>query len=461
MTIRSLKHLLSRLKGKLGEIWFRALITLLNWKLGSRPRWATNEQIKTIRFSEVLGITSTIDIDRIYRKWRNADRIWDQGRYFDSVNMKREVLQYLYSVQDTGGEKQVAPFMSFGWGHAIGHIGSLGTFTLGQKLGIIPPIRRYLPVKDESSRYLIGNFLRQEVSLVNSRLGYLTLENPSQWHLSERLQMINTGTEFISLYEMHELVFRDTRVTDGKVSLSLEASYVEFAERQLRTLGLPSGAWFVGMHVREKPNPLDPRLAKVETFYAAVTEIVSRGGWVIRFGADKMNPLPFRENVIDLNTDSEQYKKLHLYIIAKSLFLLTTNSGPSVLAWTLGTPVLQTNTLSIARNILSSSKGSLFLPKKYRVSSDKPCSFSQIISSNEGYAETSLKEKHSLGYQLLDNSEEEILRATIDMFDYLKFGEHNIHLQKQVNEIRKSHGAVGYGTIAPSFLSQNEGWFLK
>ena len=62
---------------------------------------------------------------------------------------------------------------------------------------------------------------------------------------------------------------------------------------------------------------------------------------------------------------------------------------------------------------------------------------------------------------MLDNSEEEILRATIDMFDYLKFGEHNIHLQKQVNEIRKSHGAVGYGTIAPSFLSQNEGWFLK
>ena len=94
----------------------------MNWKLGSRPRWATNEQIKTIRFSEVLGITSTIDIDRIYRKWRNADRIWDQGRYFDSVNMKREVLQYLYYVQDTGGEKQVAPFMSFGWGHAIGHI---------------------------------------------------------------------------------------------------------------------------------------------------------------------------------------------------------------------------------------------------------------------------------------------------------------------------------------------------
>jgi putative glycosyltransferase (TIGR04372 family) len=272
---------------------------------------------------------------------------------------------------------------------------------------------------------------------------------------------VRTTEDFISLYELHESVYRNPNVFNQNAKLSISREYESRAIDAIGKLGLPEDAWFVGVHIREKPNSLDPRVAKLETFYDSIDEIVGRGGWIIRFGADKMQPLPFNEQVIDLNTNSEEFRKLHLFILARSKFLLTTNSGPSVVAWALGTPVLQTNTLSIGRNILSSSKGSLFLPKKYIDRSGRPCSFSQVLQSSEAYAETDLREKHLRGFQLLDNSAGEILDATKDMLHFVEHRNHDSRFINEVDEIRKEHNAVGYGLIAPSFLNKHENWFLK
>ena len=142
-------------------------------------------------------------------------------------------------------------------------------------------------------------------------------------------------------------------------------------------------------------------------------------------------------------------------------FLLTTNSGPAVVAWSLGTPVLQTNTLAIARNILTASPGSIYLPKKYVSNGSRLNSFSEILGSLEGFAESTLKEKFNQGYQIIENSAYEIQQATLDMFRFLETGQHDQTLVPQVNDIRREHRAIGYGQIAPSFLSENANWFLR
>ncbi len=440
---------------------FFLVVSILNYKWGSLPKWAPKEQITTIKFSEILGSASSIDIQSMYLGWEHSERIWNEGRYFDSISAKKHILETLYASQEVNGVRQIAPFMSVGWGAAIGHIGSLGAFVLGQKLGVVPPNLRHLPVRDENSALWVKELFQEDVGLVSSRFGFSILENPSQWHISERLAIVRTDTDFISLYELHEAVYRDSRVISKEIGLKIHCEYESAAELELKKLGLPEGAWFVGLHIREKSNPLDPRVARVETFYKSISEVITRGGWVIRFGADEMKPLPFTENVIDLNTNEEKFRRLHLYILAKSEFLLTTNSGPSVVAWALGTPVLQTNTLSIGRNLLSSSNGSIYLPKKYLSVSGDYCSFAHILESQEAYSETDLREKHSRGFQLLDNSEVEIWEATRDMFYFLEQGKHLDDLNEQVNDIRKTHRAVGYGLIAPSFLAENENWFLN
>lgn len=437
------------------------LVSILNYRWGTFPKWAPKEQITTIQYSEILGSGSSIDIESVYLGWAHSERIWNEGKYFDSISIKKSILENLYASQEVGGERQIAPFLSVGWGAAVGHIGSLGAFVLGQKLGIVPSNLRHLPIRDENSAFWIKNLFQRDVGLAGSRFGFSIMENPSQWHLSERLAIIRTDTDFISLYEMHETVYRDSRILSKELNLTIDRDYETFAKLELQGLGLPEGAWFVGLHIREKSNPLDPRVANVETFYKSIFEIVERGGWVIRFGADSMKPLPFMEKVIDLNTNNEKNRKLHLYILAKSKFLLTTNSGPSVVAWALGTPVLQTNTLSIGRNILSSSRGSIFLPKKFLSATGNYCSFAQILESPEAYSETNLMEKHLRGFKLSDNSEIEIWSATKDMFNFLDTGKHVDKLSHKVNDIRRAHNAVGYGLIAPSFLGENESWFLN
>ncbi len=458
ISINKLKNkILNRLENAVSTV----LVSALNFKWGSAPQIATRDQMTTIKHSEIMGRFSSIDIDDAYRQWECSERIWNQGRYFESVEIKKGLLQKIYAAQEINGVKQVPPFLSVGWGAAIGHIGSLGAYVLGQKLGIIPSSHRYLPTTNNESAQLIESFLQDNVHLVASRVGFSIFEHPSQWHLSERLAVVRTTDNFLSLYELHESVYRNPHVFSQDARLTISTDYESRAILELRKLGLPEGAWFVGVHIREKPNSIDPRVAKLETFYDSITEIVSRGGWVIRFGADQMQPLPLNENVIDLNTNSEEFRKLHLFILARSEFLLTTNSGPSVVAWALGTPVLQTNTLSIGRNILSSSRGSLFLPKKYIDRSGRPCSFSQILQSSEAYAETDLREKNLRGFQLLDNSSAEILDATKDMFHFLNERFHDNQFSKIVAEIREDHKAVGHGTIAPSFLAEHENWFLK
>lgn len=451
------KRIISRLQ----TLFFSLLISLINAIFNNRLHSAPKEQITTLLHSGIFDNYDGLDTERVYRQWEKSENEWIKGEYFKSIEIKRGCLEYIYSSQKLDELSQVPPFMSIGWSAAIGHIGSLGAFVLGQKLGLVPGAKRFLPVKDEQSSRMIRNFLSEDLTVVPARFGFSIFENPSQWHLSERLAMIRINENFISLYELHESVFSHSDVTNEGIKLSIEPEYEESAKKLLESMGMPSGSWFVGLHVREKPNPLDARVAKIGNFYPALNEVVKRGGWIIRFGTDKMQPLSNEKNTIDLSQAKLEHRKLHLYIIAKATFLLTTNSGPSVVAWALGTPVLQTNTLAIARNILTASPGSIYLPKKYVSRGGRLSSFSEILGSLEGFAESNLKEKFDQGYEIIENSANEIQEATLDMFKFLETGRHDQALSLKVNDMRKEHGAIGYGQISPSFLSKNENWFLR
>ena len=455
---------INRIIVKLKKLLFLALVALINSIFSNRLRPAPEKQISTLLHSGIFNGDAGLDIEYVYKEWEKSEKHWNKGEYFKSNDLKRNCLEYVYSSQTVDEQMQILPpppFMSIGWSIAIGHIGSLGAFVLGQKLGVVPGAKRCMPVRDERSSRMIRTFLDEDVTVVPARLGWSIFENPSQWHLSERLQMIRTHENFVSLYELHESVFSHSDVTNPNIRLSINSDYADASRNLLESLGLPRDSWFVGFHVREKPNSLDPRNAKIENFYPSLNEVVNKGGWVIRFGTDKMHPLPIEKNTIDLNEDKSEHRKLHLYIIAMAAFLLTTNSGPAVVAWSLGTPVLQTNTLAIARNILTASPGSIYLPKKYVSNGSRLNSFSEILGSLEGFAESNLKEKFNQGYQIIENSAYEIQQATLDMFRFLETGQHDQTLGPQVNDIRREHRAIGYGQIAPSFLSENANWFLR
>ena len=456
-----LKKSISRILKRPNRVIKRTLVTLANLYFNGGVSFATQVQGSTVKYSDLFGKVNNLDINQVYHDWQRSDAKWNEGFYSDSCKIRKNILERIYVSQKIGSLTQVPTFLSIEWSAAIGHMGSLGTFVIGQKLGVVPNSKRYLPVRDEEQARRIETIFQDQVGLLQMKNGFTLLENPSHWHLSERLQMIRTLDDFIDLYDLHERVYQRKDLAELGLVMKLSESYENLAREKLEALGLPRGAWFVGLHVRGEPNPLDPRKAEVRNFGLAVDEITSQGGWVIRFGTNIMDPLGKSNNLVDLNPNSPEYRYLHLFVIAKSRFFLTTNGGPSFLGWAFGTPVLQTNTLSIGRNILSSSRDSLFLPKNWERRNGEKISYCRLVMSLEGYNETDLKQKSKDGYTLRENTAIEIRDATRDMFDQLNYKAPNCNLDSKLHDLRTSVKAVGHGVIAPSYLSANENWFLN
>lgn len=436
----------------------RFLLTLKN-SIGAR-RYVpyTNQQVYDFANTGVFNTNSRINYGLIYHQWEEADNYWRIGEYQKSVSLREMCLSDLYNSQDISEDDYFPPILSTSWTSAFGHVGSLGVFRAAQKLGYIPETRRVALVKDPNSLKNLNRIFAKDFVLSPLLNGHASLEHPSQWHISERLQSVKSNNGFICLYKLHELVFSDH---NHKVALpSVDADYIASSKFQLEKVGLPEDAWFVAFHVRDNFGKFDARSASVSSFDLAIDEIIRLGGWVIQFGINSRQGVTPRKGLINLEEVVQNHLDFHLYLLSQCKFLLTTNSGPSVIAWSLGTPVLQTNTTSIARNILRASSNSLFLPKHYQDSKGRKLSYREISSGNLGYSESSTKELDALGVRIIENSPREILDATKEILGkidgYLRPNEFKPALER----IRLESSCVGFGEVAISFMESNPEWIV-
>lgn len=422
----------------------------------SKKMQQLKDRIKLIKYNST---TIKIDYQKIYEEWKSAQCLWTEGHYKDSCALNKKCLEKIYLSKSIDENNHVPTYLSYEWCSAYGHLGLLGAFLIAQDKNLISQKKRTLHVYTNEQVGQINLLFQDKINVVKSAWKSSMLERPSKWHLSERLMMVKSSESFIPLYELLEKTYSSKTMMGNEPSLHLTFDYEANAREKLIQLGIPEEAWFVGFHIREKLDKFDPRYASLNSFLPSLKEIVRNGGWVIRFGTGKMEPIVGVKNVLDLNLDNPENRFLHFYILANSRFILSTNSGPAALAWAFGTPVLQTNTTSIARNIITASRGTIWLPKIYFYKGSR-CSFARLVDSLEGYSETNLKEKEKLGFKLLENTEDEILEATKDMLrgaESINKSNSNVKLKK----IREHFNVIGYGKIAPSFLDKHERWFLS
>ncbi len=410
-------------------------------------------------FKKYIDSTKKIDYQKVDEEWKSAEYLWNQGYYKDSCELMKTCLEKLYLSKSIDKSNYAPTYLSYAWCGAYGHLGLLGTFLMAQDKNLISKKKRTLHVYTNEQMGKINILFQDKINVIKSAWKSSTFERPSKWHLTERLMMVKSSEGFIPLYELLEKTYSSKILMSNETSLHLDFDYEVDAREKLRQLGLPEDAWFVGFHIRENLDKFDSRYASLNSFLPSLMKIVRNGGWVIRFGAGKMEPIVGVKNVLDLNLDTPESRFLHFYILANSRFILSTTSGPTSLAWAFGTPVLQTNTTSIARNILTASRGTIWLPKVYFYKGSR-CSYARLVDSSEGYSETNLKEKEKLGFKLLENTEDEILEATKDMLKCSKSANQS-HSNIKLKKIRENFNVIGYGTIAPSFLDKHESWFLS
>lgn len=230
-------------------------------------------------------------------------------------------------------------------------------------------------------------------------------------------------------------------------------------------IGLPANAWFVGLHIREgKDVARANRNARFENYIKAIEHIASQGGWVIRLGSNSKckfdRKYPSINNYIDSRTfdlQADELEALHCYVWAKSRFFIGNLSGGTNPPGTFGTPILWTDVHPIS-GFRSPSPKDITLPRPVmHISSTRYLTLFEIISDEYVQSQSENPDiVNSYGFQVLENSAEEIADAVIDMFKK----ESNMLSVEYADQIKITNEIfariqLGYGSeFAPSFLKK-------
>jgi putative glycosyltransferase (TIGR04372 family) len=300
-----------------------------------------------------------------------AEELFLQGRSEDSFLFYNKALAFqaalakdfkLGSALATWVSKESPKFdadlpvriLPYEWVTQFGHIGLLDSYKKMAALGIVTDGAHVLLAprnKVSNAHYLAYwdpyfNVIRNE-DLVEELFPY-------QRFIGDQFMALASGSPKAEPWTRAAARAQVQWAEQGRAPL-LELKEEDRAEgmAKLRELGLPDGAWFVGLHVREggfygdgSGTISEHRSAEIEPYFAAIREIVSRGGWVIRLGDSSMKPLPEIANTIDYARSTQKSKQMDIFLLAASRFVIGTTSGLSTVAMTFGTPTLLVNCIS-------------------------------------------------------------------------------------------------------------------
>jgi len=240
---------------------------------------------------------------------------------------------------------------------------------------------------------------------------------------------------------------------------------LDFGRRQLKAMGVPDGAWFVGLHVRsasfyaEDPNsPQTHRNARIESYVPAIEEIARRGGWVFRMGDRNMPPLPSVRGGIDYARSRFKSDRMDVFLCAMSRFFIGVASGLGNPPGTFGVPCLMANWVSNALPFFS--RNDLFLPKLLRRQLDGSIlTFDEWLSRPVRDACYSGVGIRNMGLKAVDNTPEELRAGASAMLDLLE-GKLASTPESRAREaafdaLARAHGQRGFARVVPDFLQRH------
>ena len=228
----------------------------------------------------------------------------------------------------------------------------------------------------------------------------------------------------------------------------------------LRRWGLTDKDWFVAIHVREGSHRDQARLpnADIKTYLPMISEIVNRGGHVVRMGSPLMTPLPKMKNVIDYAHAVERVDWMDVFLWAKAKFFVGTQSGGSEAAMCFDTPTIRSNFSSYGHCFWSDK--SFMVPKQYRIANNSlPLNLRDALRSPIPHCESTVHQDFE--FEVIDNSETDLINAANEMFSRLESQDWTLTKRQDLAQaIRVSEDAVGRLPISDSFLSSH-GSFIE
>lgn len=439
----------------------KVLLFVLNLSFTKRAIFFNDAKVDLIKRAEFFPKIDK-DVFRFSADWSKAHELWNQGKSELATKLRISVLEEIYRLHEAS-ENHFPPALSNQFFGVIGHHAFAGIHIAARRLDLIPDSKRIAIISPSLRNETTLSLYKNDFVFTNFAYGKGFTEAPLNWHMFERNEIIRSKRGFIESYDLVDSVFRHKQVSIRNPFFSIDEDYADKSSSILRQFGLTRQDWFVGLHIRDGGKTPALRNQQIENYLPAIKAITDRGGWVIRIGGVGMPPLPEMPRVIDLTTRPNALREVHLFVLARSKFFIGTCSGPQYFPSLFGVPTLFTNQIGIGRSILTFSKDSIHLPKHFIRSDGRKASFSEMLESPFGYGELSLKEFADLGIHVQENSKNEILLATLEMFSRIdgEFQEMDNSFDNRVAEIRSAFWWTSKGRFASSYLQENESWFLK
>lgn len=190
----------------------------------------------------------------------------------------------------------------------------------------------------------------------------------------------------------------------------------------LKSMGIPSGSWFVCLHAREGGySPADEfthahRNSDILKLMPAIELITSLGGWCIRMGDPSTRPLPPKDRVVDYAHHPARCDWMDIFLCASCRFFVGNSSGLYMVSTVFGIPCALANMIPVstlgyfARDISIPKllqRGGHYLP------------FGEIFSSP--LADCRLAKLYrDAGIEVEESSEEDIRDLVAEMLDRLQ-----------------------------------------
>lgn len=212
----------------------------------------------------------------------------------------------------------------------------------------------------------------------------------------------------------------------GKALISFSNEIEMYAKKKMLDMGIHST--YVCIHAREVATKLNNFVATyadtsvldcdINSFKEACSYMTEAGYQVVRMGKDESKKCELRDVIDYANNFYDEI--MDFYLVANCKFLIG-SSGLIAIAAFWGRPVLQVNTVGFSHGMesLPWTEFDMYLPKKFY--SRKKRRFLNLIEMMDiSYKCDRYKNRYmEEGIELIDNTEEEILNATMEMNEKL------------------------------------------
>lgn len=335
----------------------------------------------------------------------------------------------------------------------IGHLAAeLDCFLKALALGELPARRWFAlaPSNRIANAHLLS-YWQAKLPIVTGSIACFLLGAMSRW-----LLLRYDVSHYVLALNATQDIYRINALWNGRPpQLKLNSEDACWSESVLRELGLPHGAWFVCVHVREAGfSPIDEsahahRNGNPRATLLAVSEIVRRGGWCIRMGDPSMSPLTGIPGLIDYAHHRLRSSRLDVVLCARARFFLGNSSGLALVSTVFGVPCVLAN--MIPMSALAPLASDISIPKMIWHDRDsRLLRFDEILGSPAGdfrYAHL----YSEAGVTVVENSPEELLEVTTEMLDRLEGTHAESNEDKQLQERFFSYlqrGHYSYGAVS-------------